>query len=215
MAAGMVPFADVINYLDRHQGSMSLFATLGLIAVTLAYVIFNRHMVREMRETRKLTVLPKLAIRFTRVGPAHALVAVKNVGPGAALDVRMTLRFVPLDPAQQQPDVRPWRINLMPPGDEHDFMPQDLTGDAIVSTWERITISGTMKNALGETIAIDDTFADLPEWRRLLESAQERWLDVPEKRLASAFGDELGKSTSPLGRALREVATAIRGRGEP
>jgi hypothetical protein len=67
---------------------MSLFATLGLIAVTLAYVIFNWRMVREMRETRKLSVLPKLAIRFTRVGPAHALVAVKNVGPGAALDVR-------------------------------------------------------------------------------------------------------------------------------
>jgi hypothetical protein len=195
---------------------MSLFATLGLIAVTLAYVIFNWRMVREMRETRRLTVLPKLAINFSRVGPAHALVAVKNVGPGAALDVRMTLTFVPRDPAQQAPDVRPWRINLMPPGDEHDFLPRDLTGDAIAATWERITISGTMKNALGETIAIDDTFADLPEWRRLLEKAQERWLDVPEKRLASAFGDLVGKPTTPLGRALREISAAIsRGAARP
>lgn len=212
----MLPFADVISYLDRHQGSMTLFATLGLIAVTLAYVIFNWRMVREMRETRKLTVLPKLAIRFTRVGPAHALVAVKNVGPGAALDVRMTLTFVPLDPSKQQPDVRPWRINLMPPGDEHDFLPQDLAGEAIAATWKRITISGTMKNALDETIQIDDTFADLPEWRRLLETAQERWLDVPEKRLASAFGDVLDRPRSPLGRALGDIATAIRGsRGTP
>lgn len=209
----MAPFADVITYLDRHQGSMSLFATLGLIAVTFAYVLINRRMVAEMAQTRKLTVLPKLAIRFTRVGPMHALVAVKNVGPGAALDVRMTLTFVPRDPSKQQPDVRAWRINLMPPGDEHDFLPQDLAGDVIAATWERITISGAMKNALGETFTIDDAFDDLPEWKRLLENAQERWVDVPEKRLASAFGEVLGRPTSPLGRTLREIVAAIRAAG--
>jgi hypothetical protein len=206
----MVPFADVISYLDRHQGAMTFFATLALIGVTLAYVLVNWRVVREMREARRLSVLPNLAIKLARVGPAHAFVAVQNAGSGTAFDVAITLAFEPRDPSQDQRDERTWRTPSIAPGAQHEFIPMTpgnggiMDINALAATYERITLSGSMRDALGEEHAVSDTFDNLREWRELLHDSRERWVDVPEKRLAAALGDTLGKS-------LKDVAAAIRG----
>jgi hypothetical protein len=64
-----------------------------------------------------------------------------------------------------------------------------------------------MRDALGEDHAVNETFDNLQEWRELLHDSRERWIDVPEKRLASALDDTLGK---PLRKALQDLANAIK-----
>jgi hypothetical protein len=107
--------AQLVDEADR--------ATLALIGVTLAHVLINWRVVREMREARRLSVQPKLAIKLSRVGPAHAFVAVLNAGSGTAFDVSIMLAFEPRSPSRHQRDERTWRTPSIAPGAQHEFIP--------------------------------------------------------------------------------------------
>lgn len=145
---------DVIDWLDKHDGSMIVLLTLALVLATVYYARQNRNMVSEMREARRLTMLRKLAIKIVRPGPAVAFPAVRNVGPGPALDVRITLSFEPRDPSQHERDVRTWRTPLIAPGEQHDFVPlhpgnggiMDL--NALAATYDRITLTGILRRCV-------------------------------------------------------------------
>jgi hypothetical protein len=87
--------ATIIDYLDDHAGAFTALLTAVLIAVTTYYAAQNRRMVKEMAATRELSILPKLALEFLRLGPTAMDVLVKNVGPGPALDIEVRLILEP------------------------------------------------------------------------------------------------------------------------
>lgn len=86
-----------------------------LIIITGFYAWETHRIVNEMRASRKLTILPKLALDFHMVGPTYAIVQVKNEGQGAALDVAFDLTFEGKSP--DHTERRPWRANVMAPGE--------------------------------------------------------------------------------------------------
>src|SRR5947209_8071758 len=77
----------VISGLHKHHGFAPVLLTAALILVTGYYAFQNRRMVGEMRRAREVAVMPKLAIEFAFFGPMNVNVAIKNIGPGVALDV--------------------------------------------------------------------------------------------------------------------------------
>jgi len=66
-----------------------------LVLVTAYYAWQNQRMVGEMRRSRELSVLPKLAVDLRLQGPTFAQVQVLNVGPGPALAVDLRIAFEP------------------------------------------------------------------------------------------------------------------------
>lgn len=188
--------------------------TAALVVITAYYAWQNRKMVREMAETRALAVLPQLALDWHAIGPIHAFVRVASVGPGPALDVKATLRFVPLDATGiREPIVRHLNTSLMTPGQASDFMTDFgesqpmLTMEAMAQTFERIELIGTMRDAAGRRHDINDSLADLASWQRTQREAHISWRHPdPEKRLAQEFKDILKQPTAEIVRALSSLS---------
>ena len=88
-------FATLIDSLDRHQGASTAILTAALVLVTAVYAWQNRKMVREMKHARDATILPKLALEFHRLGPNVVDLAIRNVGPGAAIEIDVRTEWVP------------------------------------------------------------------------------------------------------------------------
>jgi hypothetical protein len=105
--------------LDRHQGASTALLTAVLILVTIYYAFQNRAMVKEMKHARDAALLPKLALDFHRLAPTAMTAAIKNVGPGAAvdIDVRLVWDAIGGGPAPE----RRWRRSILSPGEQTDF----------------------------------------------------------------------------------------------
>lgn len=86
--------------------------TAALVLVTAYYAWQNRQMVQEMRAARAVSVLPKVVVRWTYVGPGIGLPHITNVGVGAALDVDVELAFEPGGGFKRR-----WRSAVLTPGD--------------------------------------------------------------------------------------------------
>ncbi len=117
-----MPFATIIDYLDEHAGAFTALLTLALVAVTIYYAIQNYRMVGEMAKARRATIRPTLAIEFHRIGPTAITVAVRNVGPGAALDIDVRMIYVPARDSGELVERR-WRRKVLMSGEQYDFFP--------------------------------------------------------------------------------------------
>jgi len=95
-AAKRASRGTVLDFLDQHAGAFAALLTLVLIAVTAYYAFQNRRMVKEMERTRELSLLPRLALEFHRLGSATVTLSICNVGPGAALDVDVRMVYEPV-----------------------------------------------------------------------------------------------------------------------
>lgn len=200
----------IVGWLDAHQGAATVLLTLALVAVTTYYAVQNRRMVKELAETRELSVLPKLALEFLRLGPTAMDVLVKNVGPGPALDVDVRLIFEPLPNSETPEEDRRWRRNILAPGEQKDFFPPGELNDnlnRLPREYEEIRLTGTMKDATGKTHVIDEAFTDLSGWRSTL--GRERFVGLPERELAEALAKKFERPLDQLNRQLRDVARAI------
>jgi hypothetical protein len=62
MMASVAP--DAVDWLDKHDGSAVAVLTLLLVLTTIYYAWQNRRMVKEMEAARRLTLLPKLALKI-------------------------------------------------------------------------------------------------------------------------------------------------------
>jgi len=204
--------AALIDYLDAHAGAFTGLLTAVLIGVTAYYALQNRRMVKEMAKARELTILPKLALAPHRIAPVVWTVAVKNVGPGAALDLDVRLRFEPIDEENNEADERRWRHTVLASGEQRDFIPPGaLEGNlnALPATYKTIRLVGTMKDAVGKRHPVDETFADLPEWREVLGGSRQRWTAAdPERRLAEELVKKLDKPVARLASPLETIAQA-------
>ena len=204
----------IVGWLDEHQGAVIAFLTLALVAVTTYYAVQNRRMVKELSKTRELSVLPKLALEFLRLGPTAMDVLVKNVGLGPALEIDVRLIFEPL-PNSETPVETPvedcrWRRNILAPGEQKDFFPPGDLNDnlnRLPREYKEIRLIGTMKDATGKTHVIDEAFSDLSGWRSTL--GRERFVGLPERELADALGKKLERPLGQLSRQLGAVAGAV------
>jgi hypothetical protein len=207
----VLPVATVLDFLDQHAGAFAALLTLVLIAVTAYYAFQNRRMVKEMERTRELSLLPRLALEFHRLASATVTLAIRNVGPGAALDIDVRMVYEPAESSRGTVEHR-WRRNLLVSGAQYDFIPPDGLNsniDGLPATFRDIRLVGSMADATGKRHEVDEVFPDLPEWREVLEGAHQRYVaDDPERRLAEALGKRL---QGPIASVAREVQMLTRG----
>ncbi len=203
--------ASIFDTLDRHSGSATVLLTAALVLVTAYYAWMNRRAVSEMKAARDATLLPKLALEFHRLGPNVVDLAIRNVGPGAALNIDVVVEWLPAD-AADGPTVR-WRRNLMSPGEQVElFPPGDLNGnlDVLPTRYRDIKLRGAMEDAAGKAYEVNEEFGNITEWRDLLGDAHESWHPPEsERRLADAFSREFKPTLKELSGALKDAATAL------
>lgn len=214
-----MPVADVISYLDAHQGAATALLTAVLIAVTVYYAIQNKRMAVEMRRSREEAAAareeamkPVLGLEFHRLGPTSMTVAIRNVGPGTAFDIDVRMQFIPLSD-DAQPDEQRWRGNLLRTGEQHDFMPPGELNNNMNTLPERyreIRLAGTVRDAEGRQHNVGASFGDLAEWREALSGARQRWV-IPdaERRLADELAKRLQPLATQIAAKLDQIATAL------
>ena len=212
VATILTPVEDIVDYLDQHQGATAALLTAALVLITVYYALQNRRMVAEMRRARGLAILPKLALDFHRLGPTTVTLAIKNVGPGAALEVDIKVTWEPLGVGEQTENR--WRRNVLAPGEQADFMPPgtDLNGniDSLPAKYRRVRLVGSMVDAAGERHDVSEVFDDLPEWREVLGDAHQRFVAAdPERRLAEALHKQFEAQLNALVTGTGEVARAV------
>jgi hypothetical protein len=209
-----MPFASVTDFLDQHQGAVTTVLTVVLLGVTFFYAWQNRKMVKEMQQARYATILPKLALEFHRLGPMVVDLAIRNVGPGAALDIDVEVEWVPAHASDSIKGVA-WRRNLLSPGEQIElFPPGDLNGniDTLPETYKEIRLHGTMVDAGGREHLVDESFGKLAEWREVIGDARESWKPPqPEKRAADALYQKFERPLKDITSAVNSVAVALRG----
>lgn len=185
-----------------------------LVVITGYYAWQNRKMAQEMAAARRISVFPKLVLEWTMASPVLGFPTLKNVGPGAALDVDITISFEALGeggPAES----RKWTASVVVPGEERQFLPPSASGggmmdtEALARAYSRVILTGHYRDALGEPQAADDVLPDIAEWRAISKAADARWDEPdPTKRLAKELTERLGKNT--LVPALKGIAGQIR-----
>lgn len=137
-----------------------------------------------------------------------AFVQVKNVGQGPALEVDIELAFEPIEEGSLPREVRRWRVNLIDPGEDHWFSPAQGGGGSLdihglAAAFERLTLSGTFRDTLGEIHRVDERFEDLPGYRDLARRARHIW---QQEEPARTLKEEVGE---PIQKELRELARTV------
>lgn len=183
--------------------------TAALVVVTGYYAWQNRQMVGEMRESRRLSVAPKLAISIFMLGPTYGIARLVNVGHGPALEVDVKLGFYQRDGSGVIE--RPWQSPFMPPGEEHDFIePEDLgdiqSMEALARICSKITVTGSMRSSLGDDIAVSETTGDLKEWFEMSAAVRHVWEAEPKRKVPS----ELEKIRKELEKVTKALASLKR-----
>ena len=188
-----------------------------LVVITGIYAWLNHRMVQEMEAARSLTVLPHLALRWHSVGPDVSFVRVASVGVGPALDVEVTLRFVPREGSNAPELRRQIQVSLMSPGDYHDAMPtKDMHGPLmrmpeLETAYERVELRGTARDMTGVAHAVDDVLPDIAAWRRAVQEAVLHWEQPDaEKRLAKELVTQLEKPFGKLTKAVDGLRREMR-----
>jgi hypothetical protein len=207
----VIPPATVIDYLDTHAGAFTALLTAVLILVTVYYAVQNQRMVGEMRKTRELALLPKLALEFHHLAPAVVSLAVKNVGPGAALGIDVRVIYEPIGEAASEE--RRWRRNVLVSCEQHDFRPPGELNDninALPEHYRMIRLVGSMRDAAGKAHDVDEVFENLADWREVLHASGQRYVAEPERRLADALGKKLEGPLRTLAQRLQGITTAVR-----
>lgn len=197
----LVPLGTVLALVVAVLTWVAAGATAGLTAVLAmitAYYAFETHrMVGEMRASRALSIRPKLAVRFESVGPDRYVLAVTNVGLGAAMDVDVTLMLHARDATDDYPGYpRRWRTAVLMPGERELFTPEahPLPAERIVRSYASVTLSGSYHDGAGDRIEAAHSIDDLAEWLQLHVGAELWWEEPPLERMAAAVeraGDAL------------------------
>ncbi len=187
---------------------LALF-TLALVVATGYYAKQTRRMLGEMRASREQAIRPKLALALRYHTPTFAAIAVKNVGPGAALEADLEFAFGPGAHGQQTREVKPWRTNLIASGEEHCFLPpagpdgSALEVKGLAAAFEQIELTGTVRDALGTLHQVGDRFEDLPSFYERNKAAQHV---IREDETVRALKEQVGE---PIVEELRELRRVV------
>ena len=196
------------------------------MAITGFYAYQNYRMANEMRAAREVSVLPKLSLHLGMVAPTLGFIYLSNVGPGAALDIDISVVFVPRRGASEPTVTRRWSATVMAPGETHHFFPERRTEtqaagegetlriEALVETYAEVRLDGSYRDALGKAHAADDTLGDLSEWWRLQVESGVAWQHPdPDYRLANTlvdrFKQKFNTDIRAFQRELKELRRAV------
>jgi hypothetical protein len=180
-------------------------AIVVLVLVTTYYAWQTRQMANEMRSARLLSLLPKLALDIKMIGPTYGDVVVRNVGPGTAIDADLTLTFEGSEAAEREE--RRWLAHVIAPGEDHEFLPGDGIGgmDGLVAKHPTIALAGTIRDALGQTHAVDERIDVAEAWGRL-ENALHRWEEPPDRKVVREL-EKIRKELDGIKRQLGGLAS--------
>ena len=162
--------------------------TAGLVVVNMVFAWQMVRSVTEMKRSRQLQVMPKLAPDLHVLGPALAFLRLTNVGLGPALDVRVKVVFEGIEGTPS--DEREWRSSLFAPGEFHEFLPPQrnegghVSMDELTTDYRRVAVKGTAKDSLGRTHTVDEASDDLNEWWQVLKASGQRMDQDYLKRIA-------------------------------
>lgn len=142
--------------------------TAALVLITAYYAVQNQRMVKEMRASRELSVLPKLHLdlRPLERSPA-AVVAITNVGQGPAIDVDVALVFEPIEKDAPAPE-RHWRTGVLAPGEVQLVVPPHA-GEGVMHfeelgrQYRTVRLTGTLVDSLGVRRPVHDEIQDVAE----------------------------------------------------
>lgn len=205
----MLVAGTFIGWLDHNQGAATALLSAVLVAVTVYYAVQTWSLVRETRRSREAAAIPKLTVGLEMIGPMHAEAVVTSVGPGAALDIKTTLSFLPSDP-KAAPDARPWSWQVLVPNGRMTFLPPEIELDKLAQAFSAITLTGTMNDALGGKHRIDERMTDINGWWNDIKKVQPRWVNPDtEQRLARALSGEFKLELSKLASAAQGIEKAV------
>jgi hypothetical protein len=165
-----------------------------LAAAALVYAGFAGWAAWEMRETRRLSIRPKLALQVLPHGLNHGHLALTNLGPGAALEVDVMLTFEPLG------ESRPWRTDILVPGERAEFMFPSPAVDAPPFNFAdlerenvRVLLEGSARDVGWNKHAVRDE-VDASAWSSTVERSRQLYVKPPMQRI----GDELERIRNAL-----------------
>jgi hypothetical protein len=190
-----------------------LILTAALVGLNAYYAVQTRRTVEEMQAQRHAALLPRLALGLFAAGPEHVFIEIRNVGPGAALDVDLALRLIKHD---GDVETRRWPMSLMAPNDHEQVMYTPPGGDRLLKTdalaarFVRFEITGTMKDAADHEYPIAHQIDDLTAAIAARRNAYLRWEHPDaEHRLAKELGEHVAK---PIAKAVDQMAKATQRR---
>ncbi len=208
--------SDSVNGLNG-RGRMSAaetavkwtdIANLALVAVLVGatcYYAWRTHsMVKEMREARRMQLLPRLKLTLHWIGVNHSDVRIVNAGVGPAVDVEMDVWF-----GEERYDLRQWKKPLMAPGEYAEFFypltekNQTPTNDEIKDLWRTVNMSARYKDAVGESFTANESLDVGSLWDAAVGSREA--VQEPEIR-------KIREKLERIEKALGQVAGAVRDR---
>jgi hypothetical protein len=132
----------------------------------------------EMEETRRLSVRPHLALGVRMIAPNYGVATIENLGPGAAIDIRLHLSY---EPGGFQ---RPWAWPTMAAGDVQEFLvpvqADDLNSLAAKSAIARAT--GTYEDIYAQSYTLEAEH-DFKAWWDVASRANRRFQEPPAERV--------------------------------
>jgi hypothetical protein len=173
--------------------------TAVLVLVTCYYAWQTNRLVDEMRKDRRERATPRLALDLRSEGAAFAPPSICNLGLGPALDVDVTMVFVPRDAAADlsglQFVTRRWRTRLVAPGERERFTPpMDAAGDPLrmgelARVFRSVRLAGTCRTTFGETVKIEEELVDLGELWELAKGSKHLVDNDPTQGIIDGLGD--------------------------
>lgn len=177
--------------------------TAALVMTTAVYAYFTWRMAQEMQTTRLQSIRPRLALYVRPYSQMGGNLALRSLGPGAALDVEVTITFKP------EGETRQWRAPVFPPGEEAEFFFPGFRegGNAGFKELEKreaqADLHGSMRDVTGNSHTVDEHL-DVAGWSKLTVLADQRY---PRGRYEDVVASELKK----IREALEKVRTVLDG----
>jgi hypothetical protein len=177
--------------------------TAVLVGVTLYYAIQTKALVDESQRARATAILPRLVLDIRTVAAGVGFVRVRNVGPGPAFDVEARITLMP------DGFTIPWGPHIFVPGQAQEFhvTPPDEPNaqlgyiNRLVERYSHIRLEASYKNALGTTLAIDETIEIREWWKHQVDAhtlVVKDWSEEQAKEL-----DKMTKAIADIGRSAK------------
>jgi hypothetical protein len=136
--------------------SASLLTAI-LVFATAVYVDRTHEMVREMRAARSAQLRPKLIVAMDRFAARAMTPKVLSVGAGAAFAVDVSVTLEPNGPSG------PFAASVLGVGRGQSLLFRDPKSQVVLASvtdfkrYERVSLKGNCKDALGVSVEVDDT----------------------------------------------------------
>lgn len=192
--------------------------TLALVLITGYYAWQTQQTVREMKKSRRLSVLPDLrADLHTSRSDDIATFSVTNTGQGPAIDVNVKLIYKATRAVAGTTTEYTWRAYTIAPGERHEFYPPMVEDehstkiDELVAHFSEFRVRGEMKDSMGTTYLVDVKLDRFKEYRDIeKESGHNRPVD-PATRTADSL-TSVSRNIANISGNLRAIKRAIEGR---